>query len=141
MPLGVISLSAYLKKFIELHSECIDFNVELNKELEFKHTDFYSYFESKLVSLLPGDFVPDYVAISALFTPAYQSIIDLSLIVRKLFPETTVLVGGNLPTSMYKEILSDSPAIDAICFGEGEKPLLGLNSAENKSEYLAESES
>ena len=36
IPLGVISLSAYLKKYFNIQSEAIDFNVELNIETEFE---------------------------------------------------------------------------------------------------------
>ena len=141
IPLGVISLSAYLKKHITLSSDCIDFNVELNKDKCFEFNSFHAYFESKLIELLPSKYSPDYIAVSSLFTPAYQSIIDLCSISRGLFPQATILVGGNLPTSMYEEILSDSPVVDAVCYGEGEKPLLDLIKSSDKRNYLRESES
>ena len=40
MPLGVLSLSAFLKKQINLVSTCLDFNVTLNKLKVFKYADF-----------------------------------------------------------------------------------------------------
>ena len=42
---------------------------------------------------------------------------------------------------MYEEILSDSPVVDAVCYGEGEKPLLDLIKSSDKRNYLRESES
>ncbi|PCH65329.1 MAG: radical SAM protein [Gammaproteobacteria bacterium] len=136
IPLGIISLSAYLKKWTGAETMAVDFNVLLNQEIEWTHTDFYSYFEQVLSSDIYRDFKPDYVGVTALFTPAYESIIDLTEIARKLFPTSLVLVGGNLPTSMYKEILQQSPVIDAVCFGEGEKPFLELLQAEHKHDFL-----
>jgi anaerobic magnesium-protoporphyrin IX monomethyl ester cyclase len=141
IPLGPISLSAYLKKFVDLESTSIDFNVTLNKDDFFDCNDFKSYFRSKLETTLKEDYAPDYVAISALFTPAYQSIIDLAELAKEFFPQTLVIIGGNLPTSMYKEILTDSMSTDAVCFGEGEKPFLALIEAEDKIKYLNSSQS
>ena len=141
IPLGVISLSAYLKQFVKLESSCIDFNVELNKDTEFDYEDFAPYFADKMKHLLPEGYSPDFIAISSLFTPAYQSIIDLADISRELFPEAAILVGGNLPTSMYREILNDSTAVDAVCYGEGELPFLKLIQATDKAAYLLDSNS
>jgi len=141
LPLGPISLSAYLKKFVDLESTSIDFNVTLNKENTFEYSDFKSYFRAKLKETLENDYAPDYVAISALFTPAYQSIIELAGLAKEFFPKALVIIGGNLPTSMYKEILTDSLSTDAVCFGEGEKPFLALIEAEDKFEYLNSSQS
>ncbi len=141
IPLGAISLSAYLKKFVDLESTSLDFNVTINKENAFEYSEFKSYFRAKLKENLKNDYAPDYVAISALFTPAYQSIIDLAELSKEFFPKTLVIIGGNLPTSMYKEILADSSSTDAVCFGEGEKPFLALIEAEDKFEYLNSSQS
>ena len=41
MPLGVISLSAYIKKHIDYDIKLIDFNVELNKVDSFDYIVFY----------------------------------------------------------------------------------------------------
>jgi anaerobic magnesium-protoporphyrin IX monomethyl ester cyclase len=49
-----------------------------------------------------------------------------------LFPDVLLLGGGNLPTAGYREILQDTDAFDAICYGEGEKPMLALLKAMNK---------
>ena len=141
MPLGVLSLSAFLKKEINLVSTCLDFNVTLNKLETFKYSNFKSYFRDEILKKIGTNYRPDYIAISTMFTAAYQSSIDLTVLCRELFPKALILVGGNLPTAMYKEILNDSDAVDAICYGEGEKAFLGLIQAKGKSEYLNLSES
>ncbi|WP_206201943.1 radical SAM protein [Terasakiella sp. SH-1] len=134
IPLGVLSLSAYLKKFHSVESRVIDFNVRLNQEASFTFQNFASYFKSEIGQY--ADFDPHYICISALFTPAYNSILELAQVSKEIFPNALVLAGGNLPTSMYKEILTDTKCVDAICFGEGEKPLNELLQAEDKQGFL-----
>ena len=142
IPLGVISLSAYLKKHLDITSTCIDFNVELNKIEQFSFDGFIPFFTENLAQKNRSQNLdPDYVAISSLFSPAYQSVIDLATVARRLFPSSLIIVGGNLPTSTYHELLSDSEEIDAICFGEGEKALLNLFKSEDKKHYLENSSS
>jgi anaerobic magnesium-protoporphyrin IX monomethyl ester cyclase len=135
IPLGIISLSAYLKKSFNMHNKSLDFNVELNKETEFSYHNFIDYFFDK-ISLLQNNFQPHYICLSSLFTPAYQSIIDLAEVSKHIFPNSMVLVGGNLPTSLYKEILRDSKYVDAICYGEGELPFQELLFAEDKLDFF-----
>jgi len=136
IPLGVISLSAYLKKHLSIDAQVIDFNIELNREKEFNFKSFKDYFSKKLTKPEIIDFKPDVIAISSLFTSAYQSVVDCADLSKVIFDEPLVLVGGNLPTSMYRDFLNDSPAIDAICYGEGEKPLLDLLNADDLNIFL-----
>lgn len=136
VPLGIVSLSAYLKKFAPVVALAIDFNVELYRSDTFEFGDFKTYFCKHLASNECQTFAPDFVAISAQFTPTYNSVIDLADSCRFLFPGAMILAGGNLPTSMYRECLEDSPEIDAICYGEGEKAMLGLIQAERADRFL-----
>lgn len=140
IPLGPISLSAYLKKFIDIEVHLVDFNVELNKVEEFNYSSFEEYyiqfFKNKFFEI---EF--DYIGISALFTPTYDSIISLSKISKVSFPNSMVLVGGNFPTAMYESILNDSIYVDAVCYGEGEKSLLNLIMAFDKRQYIKSSTS
>jgi len=140
MPLGPISLSAYLKKFIKINVTCIDFNVELNKVSHFNHDSFVDFFSEIMLSKCKGK-TYDYVGISALFTPAYFSILDLAKLSKDIFSSSFLIVGGNFPTAMYKEILRDSEFVDAVCYGEGEKALLSLITANDRGAYIASSPS
>lgn len=137
IPLGVISLSAYLKKWVDIDVKVIDFNVLLNQVDDWLWPDFESFFEETLRSEEYQKFKPDYVGVTALFTPAYDSVISLTKLAKKCF-SSLILVGGNLPTAIYKDILLDSPDVDAVCFGEGEKPLLELLLAQDKIQFLQE---
>lgn len=141
IPLGIISLSAYLKKHIPLQSIAVDFNVRINQAEEFSDTNFRDYFRKELETPELLDFAPDFVAISAQFTPAYDSVIILAELAKEFFPEAMILGGGNLPTAMYREMLDESKAFDAICYGEGELPLLKLIQSEDREAFLEDSKS
>jgi radical SAM superfamily enzyme YgiQ (UPF0313 family) len=143
IPLGIISLSAYVKAYVPVEVMAVDYNVELTKEPSFDFSSFQDYFRQSLTRQTFQDFAPTVVCISAQFTPAYQSVIDLAEISREAFAGAQILVGGNLPTAMYKDFLADSPAIDAVCYGEGELPLVDLLKVplEDRARVLAENNS
>jgi anaerobic magnesium-protoporphyrin IX monomethyl ester cyclase len=67
LPLGPISISAYLKKHIDVDVKLIDFNVELNLIEQFNYKTFYDYCFDFLDSY---EYDPDIIAISSLFSAA-----------------------------------------------------------------------
>lgn len=136
MPLGVISLSAYLKEHAEVDVKYIDFNIVLNKMETFEYDSFASLYRDFLSANDWDDYAPDIVGISTLFTTGYYNMIDAADVVRELFPETLVVAGGGVPTNLYEKIFEDSTSFDALCFGEGEKPFLELVNANDKIEFL-----
>lgn len=140
LPLGIISLSAYLKKHIEVEVRTLDFNVILNKCSEFEHGSFHEYFLDQVQGFARDHAPPDFVGISALFTSSHQSILDLANVAKRVFPAARVLVGGNYPTAAYACLLRVSEDIDAICYGEGEKPLLELLTAGAFEPFVRKSE-
>jgi anaerobic magnesium-protoporphyrin IX monomethyl ester cyclase len=140
LPLGIVSLSAYLKQHISnIIVDAIDFNVLLNKIQNFKYKSFREFFQIIINNYLINHDAPSYIGISALFTSSHQSIIDLAEITKTYFPKAKILVGGNYPTAVYAELLNASEAIDAICYGEGEKGLLGLLTAGHFKDYIKSS--
>jgi anaerobic magnesium-protoporphyrin IX monomethyl ester cyclase len=136
IPMGPLSLSAYLKKHVEVETRLIDFNVELNRVERFDYASFREYFEAFLATPEVVNFAPTIVGISTLFAPSYRSFIELAEISKVTFPNALLLGGGNLPTAVYREIMQDTEAFDAICYGEGEKPMLQLLQAPDKPAYL-----
>ena len=141
IPLGPLSISAYLKKFIPVETKLIDFNVELNLENTFRFPSFRDFFRSYLSAPSIISFRPTIIGISAQFAPSYQNVLDIAECIRGLFPNELLLGGGNLPTTCYREILKDTNAFDAICYGEGEKPMLELLQAHNRVTCLGGSPS
>lgn len=141
MPLGVLSLSAYMKKHVAVETQLIDFNIVLNKLEGFEFRSFAEFFRDFLSA--PGlmDYAPIITGISALFTPSYQNMLDIAQCCRDIFPNAVIIAGGGVPTNMYNEIFRDSACFDALCYGEGEKPLLDLVKADDKSRHLEENPS
>jgi radical SAM superfamily enzyme YgiQ (UPF0313 family) len=133
MPVGIISLSAYIKKHVDVEVKLIDFNVELNKIKDFEDDSFLNMYVNTLINE-PDDY--DVIGISCLFSTMYSNMIDIANIVKSSFRNSIIIAGGGIPTNAYKKIFKETNAFDALCFGEGEKPLLELFKAENKIEFL-----
>lgn len=137
MPLGILSLSSYVKRYArhDVSVKLLDFNIELNKLDEFNHESFASYYHEHL-SREYLDFAPDIIAISSLFTPSYQNLLDIAACCRKLFSKALIVGGGGVPSIMHREIFQTSHDFDGLCYGEGERPFLALIEAQERKEYL-----
>lgn len=138
MPLGIISLSAYLKKNIDVDTRGVDFNVALNKLEQFGWPSFRDYFKEVLQKEIQH-FQPDVIGISALFSTAYTNLIDLGEVSREICPDAFVIAGGNVPTVSYRDIFRDTDVFDAVCHGEGELPLLELLTATDMYAHVEKS--
>lgn len=136
VPIGVLSLSAYLKKHINVDIRLIDFNIILHRLESFSFNSFSDLFRSVLSESNWIGYNPNIIGISTLFTPSYHNMLELGYVARDIFPDTLILAGGGVPTVMYNEIFESCSCFDALCFGEGEKPLLGLLSSSDKNKYL-----
>lgn len=141
MPLGVLSLSAYVKKHIAIDVRLIDFNIALNKLESFEFRSYAEFYHNFFSEQKWKEYSPDIIGISTLFTPSYQNMLDIAECCRSIFPESIITAGGGVPTNTYKEIYMDSAYFDALCYGEGEKPLLGLVRSDNKLRYIEENPS
>lgn len=136
MPIGLLSLSAYLKKFMSVEVSLLNFNVELTNLDDFKYDSFKSYFKEVLSRYKENP--PDIVGISSLFISSYQNMIDIGEYSKILFPSSFIIAGGGVPTNMYHDIFSNTNCFDALCFGEGEKALLGLLQSKDKRIFCEE---
>lgn len=143
LPLGLLSMSAYLKKHFSLDIRLVDFNVEVSALDDFDYPDFATFAKKYLTEHFVADFTPDIIGISSLFSPSYQNFIELGETVKELWPASFLVGGGNIPTNSYQHIHQTGgfSYFDALCFGEGEKPMLGLIEAESPQEYVERSES
>jgi anaerobic magnesium-protoporphyrin IX monomethyl ester cyclase len=140
IPLGPISMSAYLKQFVDVDVRLIDFNVELNHVEEFKFDNFKDYCRDFLARL---DYMPSIVGVSSLFSPSLYNFLACGEVAKSLWPSALVIGGGNIPTNSYKQLYDEIECeyFDALCFGEGEKPLKDLLLAKDRNAYLQESRS
>jgi anaerobic magnesium-protoporphyrin IX monomethyl ester cyclase len=143
LPQGLLSISSYLKKHVDIEVQLVDFNVEVFGLEEFNYPNFAEFARTYLKSHFENYFIPDLIGISSLFSPSYQNFIDLGQTVKSIWPNSFVVGGGNIPTNSYQHIFQTGgfEYFDALCFGEGEKPMLGLISAVSPQDYVDQSDS
>lgn len=143
LPLGLLSISAYLKKYKQVEVKLVDLNVEVSALDSFEYDSFAEFATQYLRAHLGQEFVPDIVGISSMFSPSYNNFIALGEVAKALWPQSFVVGGGHIPTNSYHHIYQAGgfAFFDALCFGEGEKPMLGLVNAEYPGAYAEQSDS
>lgn len=141
LPLGPLSISAYLKKFVDVEVKLIDFNAEVNALDAVPFENFEAL--CRHFFMQAQDFMPDFVGVSSLFSPSFPNFMDCGRMAKEVWPDSLVVGGGNIPTNSYEQIYRDMGCtfFDALCFGEGEKPMLHLLQADDAEAYLAASDS
>ncbi|MDR1351335.1 MAG: cobalamin B12-binding domain-containing protein, partial [Zoogloeaceae bacterium] len=101
LPLGILSISAFLKKYVDVVVELLDFNVEAVTCATFAYDSFFAFARDRLSQL---DFKPDLIGISCLFSPAFQNFMETGQAARQVFADAIIIGGGNIPTSAWQEI-------------------------------------
>jgi len=128
MPYGVLSISTYLKK----NCESVDIKI-----IDCNLYDYDNYVA--LIKNTITEFKPDIVGLSMNFDNSYKYLESLKFIKEHIDEDSIIILGGSSASSLYKEILNEYCYIDAICFREGEIPLLQLvNSKCNNRKTLIE---
>jgi anaerobic magnesium-protoporphyrin IX monomethyl ester cyclase len=77
-----------------------------------------------------NDFRPDLVGISVMFNVSYMYLGRVVAAIRRTSVSPLIVVGGNLATSLYEEILQNQE-IDTVCYGEGELTVARLADADD----------
>lgn len=136
LPYGVLSIAAYVNKYSNCH---VEFNiVDLNTHIYINATKESDIEE--LISLILEEkinrFNPDYVGISALFNSCYSYLDLIASAVKNSRKESILFCGGGLATNHYEDILNNFISIDAVCYGEGEIPVLNLINSSKIDECL-----
>tara|TARA_Y100000588_G_scaffold96472_1_gene104513 strand:- start:12692 stop:14599 length:1908 start_codon:yes stop_codon:yes gene_type:complete len=111
------------------------------KRAGFKNTKFYNLdllrptYEAILANLEREK--PDILGISAVVSTGYGFTKKLSLDVKNILPNTTILLGGNMGASA--EVVLKKTGVDFICTGEGDKTVVDFVScwlsAKDKCSY------
>lgn len=83
---------------------------------------------------LAPDYVPDVIAITAMFSHVFPSVVKTAFEARKRFPNALIVLGGADATAMYREYLQQIPEIDLIGLGEGEQTFTRLISMVRRRE-------
>ncbi|OGN90488.1 MAG: hypothetical protein A2Z70_01075 [Chloroflexi bacterium RBG_13_48_17] len=115
-PLGILYLSAYMKKNNDIGKVgLLDYNAFLPNIVN------YTKIEEYLLAEIDNQvkFEPDIIGISYMFTTSYSFFEVMIPIIRKRWPKALIVVGGIHATNYYKLLLA-SPNIDIVVRGEGE---------------------
>jgi len=70
------------------------------------------------------DYHADVVMIGGII-PIYKKVIELSDYIKTTYPETTIIAGGSVASSI-PEILLENSKVDVVCTGEGEKTIINF---------------
>lgn len=123
-PLGALSVINYLRKHADFPVEIDFFNIDA---LRPKYAEVIERI---------GRFSPDIIGISAVVSTAYDYTKNISLDIKRMLPESLVVVGGNLAASA--EVLLRKTGTDLCVLGEGEKVFLNVVSRARQSRVPAD---
>lgn len=135
IPLGILSIAAYLSKHSNVNIRIIDFNILLSKETQ--QNKSFNDIMLEHFSEISKEFTPKFIGISALFNSTFSYLDRISKSAKEYYPNATIFAGGGLPTNLYSSVLEEAPSIDAICYGEGEIPILELIQAIDSTAHLS----
>lgn len=126
IPLGILSVIAYCQsKTNDIEFKILDFGTTKHKNIT--TSDMYEAIR-KTVS----EFNPDIVGISILASPTMNHANPIAKIVKEYNPTICTILGGVSSSVMtLEEIENTLPNVDAICFSEGEIPILELITSPN----------
>ncbi len=127
-PYGVLCLASYVNRVTTGKHEIkiIDLNHYVGAERQVKY-------EAMLDS-----FMPDIVGISVMFDVSYKHVGGLAETAKQANPDGKVILGGAAVTTAWDIILVDQPAVDALCYSEGELALSRLLDSDNPEQELAQ---
>jgi len=131
IPYGILSIMTYVNKYkkSDIELDLLDCNI----------TPWCSYseeaFEENLKKRIK-EFQPDAVGLSVMYNHIYPYIEKIARIVKNVDDHIIVIAGGACIMAYYRQILLECSSVDAICYSEGEIPILHLLEAGNMHETL-----
>lgn len=142
IPYGILSIEAFIKDNTTggVETDILDLNIETFRII----TGKCQYHDSYLMDIVKDKVhscQPDIVGISALFNTSYNYLVSISTAVKEQVDSALILAGGGLPTNLYRKILEECPHIDAVCYGEGEIPMVDLVNATDHEKLVDEHQS
>ena len=115
-PMGVLSIAAYCRQYVESDWTILDLNL---------HTDLLGDLAALLASAMNGR-MPDVVGISCIFNGQAGYLGPIASAARALWPKAEIVTGGGFPTNMPNETFALAPDIDRIIPEEAEDGFLSL---------------
>jgi anaerobic magnesium-protoporphyrin IX monomethyl ester cyclase len=117
-PYGILSIATYCKGVADI--KVIDCNVEDKYMVKIEDAMY--------------NMSPEIVGIGMQFDNSYNYLDDILGLVNDIDPEVFTVMGGAATLPVSKELLQNHD-LDAVCYGDGEKPLKGLIKARDPWKY------
>ncbi len=117
-PAGISYIGSYLQSN-NFDVEFLDLQTIAKKKME--KFGLRYYLKEKLTS-----FKPDIVGIGCLFSHYFPNAKKISKELKSINPKLLIVLGGLHPTLFCRDIMEQTPDIDFIILGEGEKSFLSL---------------
>ena len=132
IPCGVLSIISYVqaKALQRPEFRILDMNVPPYSHLPFSES-------LPMAARHAASWEPDVIGLSVMYNHMYKYVAELSRRLRSESPCAVIVAGGCCIMAYYDRILEDCPELDAICFAEGEIPMVDLiNAALPPDEFL-----
>lgn len=133
LPFGLLYISSYLQKYGGMKTEIIDIKASqyLSQQEEVRKIKDINANKQRLKSMIVErvrQAKPALVGITCLVTEV-KDVLGLSADIRRIVPDTVIVVGGIHPSMYPEELLFDDSPVDYVVLGEGEETLTELASA------------
>jgi len=115
-PLGILHLSSYVKKYGNINNvEMLDFSIALLESKKYSNVDEFirGVVREKVKT------IPDIIACSINFTTSHPFMLKSTEYLKKIWPNSIVIVGGNHATNATTKLLNFD-FIDYVARGEAE---------------------
>jgi radical SAM superfamily enzyme YgiQ (UPF0313 family) len=101
------------------------------------HDDFilHGLTTDQILERIPAD--TDYIGVSCMFSHEFPVYRDLIQAVKRRFPGTPLLAGGEHVTALPEESFRQCPGLDIAVLGEGEETILEIVAGDRSDEALA----
>lgn len=132
IPCGVLSIISYAqaKALQKPDFKILDMNVPPYSHLPFAEA-------LPLAAQHAASWKADIIGLSVMYNHMYKHIPTLIRNIRCKSPDAVIVAGGACIMAYYDKILDDCPELDAICFSEGEIPMVDLiNTTVTSDEFL-----
>ena len=126
-PYGVLTMASYLNK-----------HVTPKPSVRILDLNLYETDEEREVQLkrVLNELDPDIVGLSMSYDISYAHVAKISATVKQFDKNILTVMGGPAVTTAWDEILVEQPALDALCYSEGEVAMKNLLEATSFSEQL-----
>jgi len=132
-PLGLMCLSAFVKKYSDHHVDVVDAQAECPQTRKLPDGRFRRGMSDEQLGEVVRRLEPDVVGIACLFEWLAEDAVSIARVVRREAPSATVVVGGMDASARYEEYLS-SEEIDLVVVGSGEEVFLEILDAIDRGE-------